>query len=293
MHHFGAGLQVAQDQHAANVRKARLGRIPHHERHQIVALRRNPQVALKVWRIEVRQHEDHRPPPADAAHKLQRSADICAAPLLQRLRPNRPEAAPPGRLRSGRNRRSSGAVTLEGEQRRDDAQRVPTTLLRRDVAAHLVVEDDQADAVLVLRRSQRDRHRDLRRHLLLSREPGSVLHARRDIDRDEHRELPLLDELLHMERAGSRRDIPVHEAHIVAQRVGLHLIEIHPAAAEHRVILAGELVFDNPSGDNLQPLDQVYGLSAEHRLRARRCGRAAPAAATRWCARPPPPRSSG
>ena len=56
------------------------------------------------------------------------------------------------------------------------------------------------------------------------------------------RELALLAVLLDERVAGARGDVPVDGAHLVAGHVLAHLVEVHAAAAKHRVKAAGERV---------------------------------------------------
>ena len=73
-----------------------------------------------------------------------------------------------------------------------------------------------------------------------------------DVHQQKDRELALLGELLDERAAGARRDVPIDGAHLVAGAVFAHLVEVHAAAFEHRMICAGQTVVDHAARADLQ-----------------------------------------
>ena len=59
--------------------------------------------------------------------------------------------------------------------------------------------------------------------------------------------IALFDELLDVRRVHPRRDVPVDRADVVAGVVRADIREHQAATLEHRVVLAGELIIDEPA----------------------------------------------
>ena len=64
-------------------------------------------------------------------------------------------------------------------------------------------------------------------------------------------ELAFFDEFFDERAAGSRGHVPVDGAHFVAGHVFAHGVEVHPAAFEDAVVLAGQRVGHEPLGADL------------------------------------------
>ena len=164
----------------------------------------------------------------------------------------------------GRRDVRSTARRLEDEQLANDPQDVPRSLAGRHELLHLVGEADEADLVVVLDRRERQRRTDLGDELALELAGGPELLRAAEVHDEQHGELPLLPELLDVRLAVPGRDVPVDRADVIADLIGPHLLELHPAALEGRVVPPGEGVVHQVRGPDLDAADSFEQLLRDH-----------------------------
>jgi hypothetical protein len=128
---------------------------------------------------------------------------------------------------------------------------VAAALLGRHEPLDPVGHDVQADPVVVLDRRERDHRGELGRELALDLAARPEEPRRAHVDHQVDRAVALLDELLDVGRVHPRRDVPVDRPDVVAGVVRPDVGEHQAAALEHRVVLAGELLVDQPARDDL------------------------------------------
>src|SRR5688500_14666094 len=228
------------------VRQLRLARIADAHRDQVVALADQLHRALQRIHaarpdLEVGQHED------DGAMAQQ----------------------PTGKVQRGRDRR---AVPLRTERQHvaDHAQRVASPLPRRHEVLDDVGEDEQADAVVVARRGQREDGRDLGGELGLEAATRAELLGAGQVYGEEHGQLALLDVLLHVGSRRARGDVPVDVAYVVTRLVLAYFRELDPLPLEDGVVFAAEQRVDPAARAQLDQADLLEHLARHGVPRAAR-----------------------
>ena len=134
----------------------------------------------------------------------------------------------------------AAAVRLEVNQLADDVQDMLASLFRRDVFFYLVREEDDANLVVVLDGTERQRGSYLRHHVALHLHLRAEVERAADVYQQHHRQLAFLLEHLHVGPVEARRDVPVDVAHVVAVLILAHLAEGHTPAFEGRMVLPCE-----------------------------------------------------
>jgi len=132
------------------------------------------------------------------------------------------------------------------------AQYVTPPLLRRQVALDSVGVEQQTDFVAIPNGGECQNTGELRSKIAFTARAGSEIPRGADVHEQKNRELTLLGELLYERPAGPGRDIPIDGAHLVARAVLTHLIEIHSATFEYRMIRAGQTVVDHAARADLE-----------------------------------------
>ena len=138
---------------------------------------------------------------------------------------------------------------------------------RRHEELDSIGEEKQADFVAVFYRGEGEHARDLRRQLALALHARAEVAGRAHVHHEEERELAFFNELFHERPASPRSHVPVDRAHFVAGHVFAHGIEVHAAAFEDAVVLAGERVGDESLGADLNLanlLENFAGLIGVH-----------------------------
>ena len=144
---------------------------------------------------------------------------------------------------------------LEVEQFANYPQNVLPSLLGRDEDLHLVCENQESHAVVVLYGGEGQERRyldpDLPLHL------GTAAKAARSagVDHEHHGELAFLLEHLDIGSTHPGGHVPIDGADIVPRLVLAHLRELHPLALEYRVVVARKEIVHHGAGMNI---DQVY-----------------------------------
>ena len=162
----------------------------------------------------------------------------------------------------------------------DHLQRAITPLLRRDEVLDAVGEQDQADLVVVADRAQREHRAQLGRNLALEARDAAELTRGAQVDQQHHRQLALLHVLLDERLPHAGRHVPVDRAHVVAGDVFPDLGELHAAALEHAVVLAGKRAVDQPPRADVNASDLAERLGGQHARR--RSGSTATLSNTFW-----------
>ena len=134
-------------------------------------------------------------------------------------------------------------------------------LLWRNEELHAVTEEEQADLVVVVNRTEGQDRSHLGGHLALTLPDASEVAGGTDIEHDHHRHLPLLGELLDVGLPCAGRDVPVDRADLVARRVGPDLFEVHPAPLEDALVLAGERRLHEPPRAEFEAADLAENLA--------------------------------
>jgi hypothetical protein len=122
-----------------------------------------------------------------------------------------------------------------------------------------VAEGDDPEAVPAARRDVPERDRDSLGDIGLAPIGRAEAHRRgrvEDEPRDEH---PLGVLHAHVRLAGSRRDVPVDLADVVAGRVRTDLRELAPVAEQLRAVVAGEQPLHPASDGDVQRVQQPVG----------------------------------
>ena len=88
--------------------------------------------------------------------------------------------------------------------------------------------------------------------------------ARGEVDEKHDRHLPLFGEHLDVGVIHPRADVPVDEANVIARLVLAHFAKRHPAAFEHGVVAAGELVVGEPRRVDLDLFEFLDELARDH-----------------------------
>lgn len=107
-----------------------------------------------------------------------------------------------------------------------------------DFIVLVVAEHQAADAVVVAQRGPADQGGGLGGKYRLEHQPGAEEQASALFDQNEDRPLALFVEQLGVGFLGAGGDSPVDVAHIVAGLVNAHLVEVHAAPAQARVMQA-------------------------------------------------------
>ncbi len=220
-----AGLRIFQlDQ--ADVRQFHLARVGDGDRHQVMAAVGNAQRLFIAGGNKIRHQKHHGAPRDDAIQIFQRQADVGALSLRLMI-----------------------------QQLAQHPQHVALAFFRRHEFLDAVGENNQADLVVVLDRRERQQGAQFGGDVGLHALEGAELAGGAGIDEQHHGQLALFFEDFHVRVAGARRHVPVDGADVVADHVFAHFGELHAAAFEDRVILAGEHVVHDAARGDLDALD--------------------------------------
>ena len=135
---------------------------------------------------------------------------------------------------------SAPALRLEIQDFANESQGVRAAFLRRDVKLDRVGEEQQADLVVIPDRAEGEETCNLSREFALRLCVASEISRGTYIDHEQHRQLTFLGEFLHERRPESRGHVPVDRADFIARLILADLIEVHPAAFENAVVIAGK-----------------------------------------------------
>ena len=94
---------------------------------------------------------------------------------------------------------------------------------------------------------------------------GAELTRAGEVDQEEDGQLALFDVLLDVGMTCAGGHVPVDGADVVAELVFAHLGELHPAALEDGVVLAGQRLVHQPVGADLDPPHLPENLRGQHR----------------------------
>ena len=218
-------------------------------RDEVVPAMRLPHRAAQILQIlglKIRDQEGNRPALGDAVDEVERVRHVCAASLR-----------------------------LEHQDFAHDAQDMLATFLRWDVLLDAVGEQDQTHFIAVANRRERQHARQLSGQFALALPGRTEVAGGAEVHHQQDRQLAFLGELLDERPTGASGDVPVNRAHFVAGHVLAHFVEVHAAAAEDRVILAGQRIVDEPAGpdldlanflQNVAGLDRVHGTGKVSRI---------------------------
>ncbi len=142
-------------------------------------------------------------------------------------------------------------LRLEIKNLPHDPQHVATPFLRRNILLDLVAEENQPDLVAVADGREGQHARQLRRHLALALRGRPEISRRAHVDQQQDGQLAFLGEFLHEGTSAASGHVPVDGPDFIARHVFTHLVEVHPAALEHRVIFAAHRAFDEPARADL------------------------------------------
>jgi hypothetical protein len=152
---------------------------------------------------------------------------------------------------SGAARFGPPSARLEEEDFPDHPEDVGPALGRRDVEFDLIREEDQAHLVVVANGGERQHAAEFGHALAFALRGGPEIPRGTDIHQQQDGQLPLLDKFLHEGLPGSGGDLPVNGSHFIPRHVLAHLVEVHAAAFEDRVVLAGQGVIHQSVGLDL------------------------------------------
>ena len=147
------------------------------------------------------------------------------------------------------------AFGLEIEHLADQAQGVQAAFFWRDVKLDIIAEKQEPDLVVVVDRAEGQDRGHLGGQLALAQLHAPECPRRAHIHHQHDRELPLLRELFHIRRIHPGGHVPVDRTDLIARGIFPNLLEIHPAAFENTVVLAGEPGIHQAAGPQLEPAD--------------------------------------
>ena len=126
---------------------------------------------------------------------------------------------------------------------------------RRDDLAHVLVEGDAADRVLLAQQQVGQAGGDGAAVVVLVQRPAAVVHRLADVDDQGAAQVGLFLELLDVEAVGLGPDLPVEVADVVAGGVLAVLHELDRVAEERAAVHAGDEALDDVLGAQVEPRD--------------------------------------
>ena len=158
---------------------------------------------------------------------------------------------------------ASGPDGARGDDLAYDAQDVAMTGVRRQVQAGLVIEEAQADLVLLTGSDEGQQGAHLGGDLVLGLLAATELHRATGVDDQLQDELTVLHVGLDEGLTRPCGDLPVDRPHLVARQVGTHLLELETGAAEVRLVGALESAGDQAMGTDLDLTHASHELGRE------------------------------
>jgi hypothetical protein len=231
--HF-ARLRVLE-RDPADVRQFPLGGIDNRYRDQVVFLAGDFQRPPKIGVHEIGDHKDDGP-------ARERAVDV-----IERLGQVRPAAR-----------------GLVGQHLADQPQHMPPPFSRPDVAFGPVGKKQRADLVVVLNGAEGEDRGQFGGQFAFALLNRARAGRAARVHEDHHRHLTLFDVFFDVRDSGPCGDVPVDAPDFVAGLIFPHLVEIHPAALEDGVVLAGHEIFDEADGAHLDLADFFQPLLGDH-----------------------------
>src|SRR5690606_17564989 len=135
------------------------------------------------------------------------------------------------------------------------AQHVASSLLGGDEEFHLVGKHHQPDAVVVVNGGKGHQGTKLDGQFAFELLARAEIERATGIDGQQDGEFALFDEALYVGKTAASRYIPVDGTDVVALSIGAHLVELHAAPLEDRVILTRHGVINHAARGDLNLAD--------------------------------------
>src|SRR5262249_2057314 len=134
----------------------------------------------------------------------------------------------------------------------------------RHVLLNAIGKEQQPDAIVIRRRCKSENAADLGGNLPFGSLGGSEIAPAGEICHKNDGLFPLLYMLFDIERAGSRRYVPIYQPHIVARSVGAHLVELHSATAKDASIFARKTRIDQFAAMDLEEFNLARQIARQY-----------------------------